>query len=179
MSPQVLWKWELGGAASTSPAGVYLTDAELASHLSFFLTDQPPDDMLMNAAMSGSLRANIGLARRPPPGDADVARLDDEGRRTYFFLNQLPYAPVPALADNPDTYAIAGPGLYADLQASSKAYLNDVMWNGKVMDLVTLHKAFVNTNLSTMVYGLPAAPAGASPTSFVSVDLDPAERAGC
>ena len=36
----------------------------------------------------------------------------------------------------------------------------------------------MNTNLSTMVYGLSAAPAGASPTNFVSVDLDPAQRAG-
>jgi Protein of unknown function (DUF1592)/Protein of unknown function (DUF1588)/Protein of unknown function (DUF1595) len=178
MSPQVLWKWELGGAASTTPAGVYLTDTELASHLSFFLTDQAPDDMLMNAAMSGSLRANIGshvdrLLATQPSRDwmTKVVGL-------YFFLNQLPYAPVPAVADKPDTYAIAGPGLYADLQASSKAYLNDVMWNGKVMDLVTSHKAFVNTNLSTMLYGLPAAPAGASPTNFVSVDLDPAQRAG-
>ena len=37
-------------AASTSPPGVYLTDSELASNLSFFLTDQPPDDMLVDAA---------------------------------------------------------------------------------------------------------------------------------
>ena len=109
MSPQVLWKWELGGAASTSPPGIYLTDTELASHLSFFLTDQPPDDMLMNAAMSGSLRANVASHV-----DRILATQTSRDWMTkvvglYFFLNQLPYSPAPALADNPDTYAIAGP----------------------------------------------------------------------
>ena len=61
MSPQLLWRWELGGTeTSTSPPGVYLTDAELASSLSFFLTDRPPDDMLLADVQAGTLRANIG-----------------------------------------------------------------------------------------------------------------------
>ena len=45
MTPQVLWRWELGGGTpSTAPAGLYLTDAELATNVAFFLTDEPPDD---------------------------------------------------------------------------------------------------------------------------------------
>src|SRR4029077_16572659 len=75
-------------------------------------------------------------------------------------------------------YALAGPGLYADLQASSMTYLNDVMWNGKVTDLITSHKTFVNSNPATMFYGLAAAPSGASPTNFVALDQSPTERAG-
>jgi hypothetical protein len=52
------------------------------------------------------------------------------------------------------------------------------MWNGKVMDLITSHKAFLNANLATMVYGLSSAPPNASPTNFVATDLDPAQRSG-
>ena len=60
MSPQLMWRWEHGGTQmSTSPPGVYLSDAELASQLSFFLTDRPPDDMLLAAANAGTLRANL------------------------------------------------------------------------------------------------------------------------
>ena len=60
MTPQLLWRWELGGRTmSSAPPGIYLTDAELASQLSFFLTDAPPDDMLIAAATAGKLRANL------------------------------------------------------------------------------------------------------------------------
>jgi hypothetical protein len=178
MTPQVLWKWELGGSASNSPAGVYLTDNELASSLSFYLTDSAPDQALLDAAASGSLRSSLAshvdrILATQPSRDwlTKVVGL-------YFFLNQLPYFPAPALQNDPNKYAIAGPALFADLQASSMTYLNDVMWNGKVTDLITSHKAYVNTNLATMYYGLASAPAGATATTFVAMDQDPAERAG-
>src|SRR5262249_10322231 len=51
-SPQMIWRWELGdpAMASTSPAGIPLTEAELASQLAFFMTDEPPDEALAAAA---------------------------------------------------------------------------------------------------------------------------------
>ena len=91
MTPQLLWRWELGaGVASTSPAGVYLTDAELASNLSYFLTDEPPDDMLMAAAQAGNLRAN--LAAHVDRIIATPASRDwlTKVMSMYFLLNQLP-----------------------------------------------------------------------------------------
>ena len=60
LSPQLLWRWEVGAETSSSPPGVFLTDAELASNLSFFLTDGPPDDALRADASAGTLRANLG-----------------------------------------------------------------------------------------------------------------------
>ena len=72
MTPQLLWRWELGGGmVSSSPPGVYLSDAELATSLSFFLTDSPPDDMLVAAAAAGTLRPTsrrmwIASSRRNP-----------------------------------------------------------------------------------------------------------------
>ena len=173
MTPQLLWRWELGNATSSSPPGVYLTDTELASSLSFFLTDQPPDDMLTAEAAAGTLRANVGK---------HVARLlaTQTSRdwlthimSMYFFLNQLPATIIDATK-----FPIVGTGaIYSDLQHASELFLGDAMWNGKVMDLITSNKAFLNTNLATMVYMVPP-DLTATATNFVSTTLDPTTRAG-
>ena len=91
MTPQLLWRWEFGGSMpSTSPPGVYLTDSELATNVSFFLTDAPPDDMLIAAASAGTLRAN--LATHVDRILATQAARDwlTQVMEMYFTLNQLP-----------------------------------------------------------------------------------------
>ena len=176
MTPQLLWRWELGSSAAVSsgPAGVYLSDNELASNLSFFLTDQPPDDMLVAAASAGNLRAN--LATHVDRILATQAARDwlTKVMRIYFTLNQLPGVVI----DSTKFPIVDGGAIYGDLEEESKRFLYDVMWNGKVMDLITSRKTFVNTNLATMVYGLAAPPAGATPTNFVETTLPENERAG-
>ena len=173
MSPQLLWRWELGGATATSPAGVYLTDAELASNLSFFLTDRPPDDTLAADADAGTLRphlaAHVGRILQTRVARDWLTHV----MQTYFFLNQLPAT----LIDSDKVPIVAGGALYADLEIESRMFLDDVMWNGKVDDLLTSRKAFLNSNLATMIYGVPA-PHGATPTNFVATTLPADQRAG-
>jgi hypothetical protein len=174
MSPQLLWRWELGSQASTAPPGVSLTDNELASNLSFFLTDAPPDAMLVADAQAGTLHNNIA---------AHVDRILANGTtakdwlrhvmEVYFFLNQLPSTTIDS-----GKFPIVGSGaIFSDLQASSRMFLDNILWNGKVSDLITSRQAFVNTNLATMVYNVPV-PAGATNTTFVGTMLDPTLRAG-
>lgn len=174
MTPQLLWRWELGaGVASTSPPGVYLTDAELASNLSFYLTDEPPDDMLIAAAQAGNLRANLAAhvdrIIATPASRAWLTKV----MSMYFLLNQLPGTRV----DETKFPIVAGGAVYADLEEESRLFLNDVMWNGKVSDLLTSTKAFLNTNLATMIYDVPV-PAGATATNFVETTLPADKRAG-
>jgi hypothetical protein len=174
MTPQLLWRWELGaGVASTSPAGVYLTDAELASNLSFYLTDEPPDDMLLAAAQAGNLRANLAAhvdrIIATPASRAWLTKV----MSMYFLLNQLPGTTV----DATKFPIVAGGAVYADLEEESRLFLNDVMWNGKVSDLLTSPKAFLNTNLATMIYDVPPPP-GATATNFVETTLPADKRAG-
>ena len=175
MSPQLLWKWELGGGTpSSSPPGIYLTDSELASAVSFYLTDGPPDQMLVDAASAGTLRANLAShVDRILATPAAQDRLT-QVMKIYFTLNQLPGVVIDSTRPG---FGIAGPGLYADLEESSTRHLNDMMWNGKVMDLITSQKAFVNSNLATMIYDVPA-PAGATPTNFVETTLPADKRTG-
>jgi len=174
MSPQLLWRWELGGGTpSAAPAGIYLTDTELASALSFYLTDGPPDDMLVAAAAGGTLRANLGAQvdriLATPAAKERLARV----MKIYFTLNQI----GGAIIDPTKFPIVAGGGVYGDLEEESYRFLYDTMWNGKVMDLITSRKAFLNNNLASMIYNVPV-PAGATPTNFVETTLPADQRSG-
>ena len=173
LSPQLLWRWEVGAEMSSSPPGVFLTDAELASNLSFFLTDGPPDDALRADASAGTLRANLGAhvdcILATPAARQWLTHL----MQTYFLLNQLPATTI----DETKFPIVAGGALYADLYQESQLFLGDVMWNGKVTDLLTSRKAFLNSNLASMIYGVPV-PAGATATHFTETMLPADERAG-
>ncbi|HEY7373946.1 MAG TPA: DUF1592 domain-containing protein, partial [Polyangia bacterium] len=174
MAPQVLWRWEIGGAqVSTAPPGVYLADDELASSLSFFLTDQPPDALILADTKAGTFRANLaGHVDRLLAGQTSRAWLRHI-MEIYFFLNQLPSTII-----DTGKFPIAAGGLiYGDLQTESRLFLDDVLWKGKVTDLLTSRKAFLNSNLATQIYDVPV-PAGATATNFVETTLSSETRSG-
>jgi Protein of unknown function (DUF1592)/Protein of unknown function (DUF1588)/Protein of unknown function (DUF1595) len=173
LSPQLLWRWEIGAETSSSPPGVFLTDAELASNLSFFLTDGPPDDALRADASAGTLRANLGAHVDRILATPAARQWLTHVMQTYFLLNQLPGT----IIDHGKFPIVAGGALYADLYQESRLFLGDVMWNGKVTDLLTSRKAFLNSNLASMIYGVPV-PAGATATHFAETMLPADERAG-
>ena len=173
-SPQMLWRWELGvpAMASAAPAGIPLSDDELATQLAFFLTDQPPDDTLLAAARAGTLRANLAAHV-----DALLASPTARGWlrgiiETYLQLNTLPEVRVDA--DKPPFFS---PALAADLGIESRMFLDDALWSGNLTDLLLSRRAFLNSNLATMVYMVPAPP-GATPTSFVQTTLPADLRSG-
>ena len=173
LSPQLLWRWEIGAEASSSPPGVYLTDAELASSLSFFLTDRPPDDALAADADAGVLRQNLRAHVDRILATQAARDWLTHVMRAYFLLNQLPGTAI----DDSEFPIVAGGALYADLEVESRLFLDDVMWNGKVTDLLTSRRAFLNSNLASMIYRVPVPP-GATPTRFVQTTLPASERSG-
>lgn len=177
MTPQVLWRWELGGGTpSTAPAGIYLTDAELATQVAFFLTDQPPDDMLIAAAAAGNLRTNLAMHVDRILATPASREWLSTVMRIYFTLNQLPGVNIdPAVAP-----IVQGGAVFGDMAEESKRFLNEILWNGKVMDLITSRKTFLNFNLATMIYDVPP-PAGTSATdgmAFGEATLPADKRSG-
>jgi len=175
MSPQLNWRWEIGGTQmSTSPPGVYLTDSELASQVSFFLTDNPPDDMLLAAARGGTLRANLA---------SHISRiLQTKQSRDwlrhvvefYFLLNQLPATQV-----DPGKFPAFDSGLVASMVTESQMFLDNVLWgsNSKLLDVLTSKTTYVNTRLAQQVYNIPV-PAGATLDTFVQTTLPADQRSG-
>jgi hypothetical protein len=173
-SPQMLWRWEIGDPrlASTSPAGIPLTDAELATHLAFFLTDRPPDDALIAAAAAGTLRANLAAhvdMLLASPISRDWLRTILE---TYLTLNQ-----VPAVTLDPTVFPTFSVTLAQDMATETHKFLDNTLWNGNLSDLLLSRTTFLNSNLATLVYDVPV-PAGATATSFVQTVLPANQRSG-
>ena len=177
-SPQMLWRWELGdpslASASNAPPGIPLTDSELATHLSFFLTDQPPDDTLLNLAGGGQLRANL-------PAQVDRLLATQAAKdwlrtimATWFLINQL--HAVDTVVDSAK-FPIFSVGLLNDMQIEANKFLDNALWNGGLTDILLSRTTFLNTGLATSIYNVPAPP-GATATNFVQVTLPADQRAG-
>ncbi len=178
MSPQLLWRWEIGNTAapSTSPPGFYLTDDELASNLSFFLTDMPPDDTLIAAARAGTLRANLSTQVTRILGTQPAKDWLRTIMETFYLLNQLPLA---LAAIDGSKFPVVSSGLLNDMQTEARKFLDFTMWSpgSKVGDLLTSRTTFLNTGLASTIYKVPA-PTGATGTNFVQTTLPADQRSG-
>lgn len=62
-SPDFLFRAELGAADASRGGAVRFTGYEMATRLSFFLWDGPPDDALLDAAERGDLVTDEGIVR--------------------------------------------------------------------------------------------------------------------
>lgn len=72
-SPEFLYRVELGAPDASDPSRWRFTPHELASRLSFFLWNGPPDEALLTAADDGTLATDAGLR-------AQVRRMLDDAR---------------------------------------------------------------------------------------------------
>ncbi len=169
LSPSFLYRSELGPSPATADAvtGAYpdttLTPYEVATQLGFLLLGTTPDAELLAAAAA---TGDAGLATRAgilaqldrllalPATRSNLTNLvgtwfglDDvlnKGAKDQVLLSPL------ATADQ-DSTAIVG-----ELLSSGRRFIADVLWTsaGKVTDLLTSQKVFVNQRLATL-YGLP------------------------
>jgi hypothetical protein len=172
MSPQLIWRWEIGGQQmSTAPAGTYVTDDELATQVAFFLTDQPPDDMLLAAAKDGKLRTNLASHITRILQTSASKNWLRRVMQLYFLLNQIGLSPA-----DPGKFPVDS-GLLASMSTDAQMFLDDVLWNGNLNDLLLSRTAYVNTRLAETVYKIPQ-PAGATLDTFVKVTLPSDQRAG-
>lgn len=178
LSPQFLWRWEIGDTqapvASTSPPGVYLTDAELAANLSFFLTDGPPDEMLISAASAndGSFRTNLRthvdrLLAQQVTKDWLTTVIE-----TNYGLNQLPDVPIDG-----GLFPIWNTELMTGMLDEANRFLKNVLFNGQLTDIFLSRTTFLNPLLATEIYKVPV-PAGATSTNYVQTTLPVDQRAG-
>jgi hypothetical protein len=176
VSPQVLWRSELGDPAGTSsvPGSVPLTNHELATQLSYFLTNLPPDDQLRAAADAGTLRNDLMThAERLLATPQSRAWLKTMVF-TYFRLNAL-YS-VTGIVDWAKFGITDVNKFLVDMHDESDRFLDHTLWNLTLPDLLTSKTTFLNTNLAS-VYGV-APPAGATETNFVQAELPADQRTG-
>jgi hypothetical protein len=68
-------------------------------------------------------------------------------------------------------------GIENAMFTEGQMFLNDVLWNGKVDDLILSTSTYVNTDLANIIYQVPV-PSGATQSKFVKVNLPVDQRSG-
>lgn len=171
-SPHFLYRPEFGMAASAAGP---LSPYEMASQLSYFLTDAPPDAELLAAAASGALNTREQL-------EPHVTRLlQSDATRLNLETALFAYFGVPML-DSVVVDPMKAPdftqGLRNAMYREAQLFFGDVLWARPLSDLLTSRRSFVNQGLATL-YGVDFPPAGGAldADGFAAVTL-PDNRAG-
>ncbi|MDB4982640.1 MAG: Cellulose-binding domain protein [Myxococcales bacterium] len=171
-APAFLWRTELAGVdptkAATAPQP--LNPYELAGALGFLFLDSAPDDGLWAKAAAGTLT-------KPDVLGAEVDRLMALPAVKVNIANKvgswLTIKKTEATVKDPTIFPEFTPAVKDALTSSAQLFLQDVVFTGKLGDLVTSRKMFLNKDLATL-YGVP----GVTSSTLVPVDVTLPERAG-
>jgi hypothetical protein len=174
-SPQLLYRTELG--TNQAEAGP-LTPYELASELSYFLTDGPPDQLLLDAAKANKLSTKDDITTHVTRLLAlPAARKNLEGAMfSYFKLDNLASVKIDDPGFTNGTMAKPFTGIRESAYRESELFFTKTLWNGPLTGLLTAKKSAINTTLAAF-YGITLPTVPADETTFVEVDLPPT-RAG-
>jgi hypothetical protein len=169
-SPHFLYRTEFGSDVLADSA---VTQVELASMLSYFLTDDTPDEQLTQAAAQGALAT-------PEQVGTHVDRiLLSEAARENLHGAMMSYFSYPNL----ENQIIQDDSFTGEMRASmyreAEIFLEHALWSESLNELLLSKKSYINEVLAP-IYGLESfPPAGAVPDaeSFYEVEL-PTGRTG-
>lgn len=166
-SPHYLYRTEFGTNPYTEET---LSPYELASQLSYFITDGPPDQDLIAAAAGGQLTTQDQLRTQ-----ADRL-LTTPAARENLQAAVFAYFEIPALSSiviDPMVAPDFNDGLRNSMYRESELFLNHTLWNGVLNDVMLSRTTFVNQSLATL-YGVAYPPAGSTPDAdgFAMTELD-------
>jgi hypothetical protein len=163
ISPEFLFIADRSEPDPARPGGQRLDGYALASRLSFFLWNGPPDAALLEAAASGALHGDEGLAQAVERMLAS-SRLE-MGMRA-FFDDMLAFDAFDSLAKDPMVYPrVTGSTLAQAREQTLRTIVDHVLVRDlDYRDLFTTRRTFLSPALA-VVYGLPAEP-GWAPHEF-------------
>lgn len=162
LSPQFLYRYEIG------PAGegvVEIDDYEIASLLSFSLTDAAPDAELLADAKAGRLKD-------PAIREEHARRLMDRSTAVWqrFFWEWLKMSTLTSQGNETQL----DPTLVANLRAEYQAFVDRIVIQnrGSLKDLLTTNHTWATPDVAAY-YGATH-PGG----DVAQIDLDPSQRGG-
>jgi hypothetical protein len=167
-SPHFLYRSEIGVPDPTpeEPRRRRLTGFELASRLSYFLWNAPPDDALLDAAEGGGLDTPAGL-------EAESARLlrSPRARETAsaFFVELFRLRRLDKIYESRSKYPQYSATLGASLRGETLRLIEEVAFDPKrdFREIFSARFTWVNGELARL-YGLPAP---ADPQRYHRVEL--------
>jgi hypothetical protein len=150
-----------------------LTAHEIASELSFMLTDAPPDDALRAAAQAGTLTD-------PAEIQTQVERMlglpEVQESLTKTLMAAWQIGNLFGTVKDPGMFPEYSPALQSSMYRETDAFVEAVLWtrNAPVSELLTSRESFVDAALAA-VYEVPFT--GTDDDQLTATTL-PAERAG-
>lgn len=148
MSPHMLYRFELGNGENATKLDGY----EIASALSYGLTDRPPSDELMNAAEQGRLS---DPKQRAEYAKALAKSTEAKAKFAAFLYSQMGLYRLEEKRND------LGDGLVDSAIAEVNAFAKDIL-DGSDPTLTALYKSpmsFIDSNLAPL-YGVNGAPLG-------------------
>lgn len=152
-SPAFLYLDESGVPDSADPTRQVLTAHQLASRLSYFLTNAPPDAELRAAADTGTISGLEVLKQHATRLLATAAAKDAVG---HFFDEMLELENLGSIAKDPISFPNYNPQLAASMHESTKRLLTHLaLGDVDFRTAFDTRLAFVDQRLAAH-YGLPA-----------------------
>jgi hypothetical protein len=145
-SPNFVFRAERDAASLAAGAVHPVSDAELASRLSFFLWSSIPDEPLLRLAEQGKLREPDVLAAqiRRMTADPRASALVDNFAGQWLYLRN-----VSALAPDPYTFPDFDHGLRIAMRRELELFFDHIVRTDRsVMDLMTADYTFLNERLA-------------------------------
>lgn len=173
-SPMFLYRAET--STNVVNGRVPLDGFEIATRLSYGLTNTMPDDMLLSAAGAGALGNRDGVltqAKRLLASPAAQKMMSD-------FHDQLLHMREYDGIKKDSKTAPLFEGAAADLKSETQSFLSDVIFGqGKgVTELLSAPYTFANSRVAKLYGQSATTPAAGQPDPFAKVALDPSQRAG-
>lgn len=172
-SPFFLYRTELGTVAAGA-SSIPLNDWEVASKLSFAITNTMPDDTLLTAAAAGQLKeksAVLTQAKRLLESANGTAGLRN------FNLQVYRLGTYDGIQRDAKTFPDFKPNTPLAMKAEVLQFIDWVFTQGRgVKDFYTAPVGFVNSLLAPL-YGV-SGNFSSEPTTLTKVDLEPSKRAG-
>jgi Protein of unknown function (DUF1592)/Protein of unknown function (DUF1588)/Protein of unknown function (DUF1595) len=166
-APSFLYRTELGQGAAGATGPVQLTPYELASALSFLFLESVPDDALWAKAQDGSLNdkavleAEIDRMLQLPAVKANLTQ------KAFYWLG---LAGIGNRSRKANLYPEWNENVKTALAQSVQLFLGEVISSGKLSDLFSSNRIFLNRELSRL-YGipLPTGSGGSTPSMTASM----------
>lgn len=168
-SPSFLYRLETGGKAITG--GVALDGYEVASRLSYLITDSMPDADLMAAADAGQL--------------STAAQVQEQARRLMksaqareavasFHAQWLRFEKMDKLMKAPDVYPTFNADMANTLKEATTRYVDRMFWDEghTLQSFLTDNHAYVNSTLAP-IYGTST-----TGSELVWTEVDSRQRSG-
>jgi Protein of unknown function (DUF1592)/Protein of unknown function (DUF1588)/Protein of unknown function (DUF1595)/Protein of unknown function (DUF1585)/Protein of unknown function (DUF1587) len=154
-APSFLYRTELGTNAATSMGSIKMTPHEIASALSFFFVETAPDDDLWSKAESAAINDPAVLALEVNRLLALPATRANLARKASYWLG-VEVIPTDVTNKSPTIFPEFTETLKTSLYQATFAFVEDILWNGKVSDLFTSQRIYANQEIGK-VYGITGA----------------------